>query len=83
MAVRRQPHASAHRALTPPEPEVLVASGETEALLRLVTFLNRDRIAPPVMGATGQASPDLAELQSIDIAPLEIVPLDPAESSGT
>jgi hypothetical protein len=72
----------------PPEPQVLVPPGEAEALLRLVARLNRERLAAPVMGATGQPSPDLAELGSveiglIDIQPLEIVPLDPAESAGT
>jgi hypothetical protein len=78
------PHPRAStRPLAPPETEVLVPPGEAEALLRLVALLDRDRVAPPVMGAAGQASPDLAELRPIDIAPLEIVPLDPAESSGT
>ena len=33
--------------------------------------------------AAGQPSADLAELALIDIKPLEIVPLDPAETSGT
>ena len=66
-----------------PEPEVLVPPGEAEALLRLVALVHRDRIAPAVFGAAGQPSVELAELAAIDIKPLEIVPLDPAETSGT
>ena len=38
---------------------------------------------PTSLAAAGQPSADLAELASIDIQPLEIVPLDPAERSGT
>jgi hypothetical protein len=73
-AARRWAHA---------EPEVLVPPGETEALLRLVALVHRERLTPPVLAAVGQPPADLAELQPIDIKPLEIVPLDPAESSGT
>jgi hypothetical protein len=69
--------------VAPPPPEVLVPAGEGEALLRLVALVNRQGIAPAALGTVGQPSPDLAELRSIDIQPLEIVPLDPAESSGT
>jgi anti-sigma factor RsiW len=65
------------------EPEVLVPPGETEALLRLVARMDRDKVAPPVLVSVDRPSPELAELRSIDITPLEIVPLDPAESSGT
>jgi hypothetical protein len=87
LSVPRHAAATSQHA-APPEPEVLVPPGEAEALLRLVALVNRDGVAPPVLGATGQASPDLAELRvidigSIDIQPLEIVPLDPAETSGT
>jgi hypothetical protein len=76
------------RPLAPREPEVMVPPGQAEALLRLLALVNRDRVAPPVLGATGQASPELAELRPIDVGPidikpLEIVPLDPAETSGT
>ena len=67
----------------PPEPEVLVPPGETEALLRFVALVHRERLAPAALAAAGQPSADLAELASIDIQPLEIVPLDPAETSGT
>jgi len=79
--------ASARRA-APPDPEVLVPPGQVETLLRLAALVNRQRLAPPGLGAAGQASPDLAEppaidVRSVDIKPLEIVPLDPAEDSGT
>jgi len=79
--------ARARLALTP-QAEVLVPPGEAEALVRLVARLQRERVAPPVMGVAGQPSPDLSvpdsiEVPSVDIQPLEIVPLDPAESSGT
>jgi hypothetical protein len=65
------------------EPEVLVPPGETEALLRFVALVHRQRLAPTSLAAAGQPSVDLAELAPIDIKPLEIVPLDPAETSGT
>jgi len=76
------------RRAAPPAPEVLVPPGQVETLLRLTALVNRQRLAPPGLGAAGQASPDLAEprpiaVGSIDITPLEIVPLDPAEDSGT
>jgi hypothetical protein len=64
-------------------PEVLVPPGETEALLRFVALVHRERLAPAALAAAGQPSADLAELTTIDIKPLEIVPLDPAETSGT
>ena len=65
------------------EPEVLVPAGETEALLRFVALVHREHLKTTSLAAAGQPSGDLAELASIDIQPLEIVPLDPAESSGT
>ena len=74
---------SVDRRLIPAEPEVLVPPGEAEALLRFVALVHRERLAPPALAAAGQPSADLAELASIDIQPLEIVPLDPAETSGT
>ena len=67
----------------PAEPEVLVPPGEAEALLRFVALVHRDRLAPTSFAAAGQPSADLAEPAAIDIKPLEIVPLDPAEPSGT
>jgi hypothetical protein len=45
--------------------------------------VNRQRISPAALGTVGQPSTDLAELRPIDIQPLEIVPLDPAETPGT
>lgn len=65
------------------QPEVIVAPGEAEALMRFVALVHRDRLVPASLAAAGQPSPDLAELAPIDIQPLEIVPLDPAETSGT
>jgi hypothetical protein len=45
--------------------------------------VHRDRQAPAAFLAVGRPSPDLAEPAELVIKPLEIVPLDPAESSGT
>jgi hypothetical protein len=75
--------AESRRPVAPSEPEIIVPRGEAEALLRLVARLDRDKLAPPVLASVDRPSPELAELRSIDITPLEIVPLDPAESSGT
>jgi hypothetical protein len=74
---------SAGRSAIQAEPEVLVPPGETEALLRFVALVHREHLKTTSLAAAGQPSGDLAELASIDIQPLEIVPLDPAESSGT
>jgi hypothetical protein len=89
----RVPATAAARRAASPEPEVVVPPGQMEALVRFAALVNRVRVAPPMLGATGQPSPELAELRlidigpisvgSIDIQPLEIVPLDPAETSGT
>ncbi|HUL76507.1 MAG TPA: hypothetical protein VL691_04515 [Vicinamibacteria bacterium] len=65
------------------EPEVLVPPGGREALLRLVALVHHERLLPAGLAVAGQPSPELAELAPVDIKPLEIVPLDPAESSGT
>ena len=64
-------------------PEVLVPPGEGEALLRLVALVHRERLSPASFAAAGQPSPDLAEPVPLEIKPIEIVPLDPAETSGT
>ena len=64
-------------------PEVLVPRGEAEALVRFAAIVHRDRQAPAAFLAVGRPSPDLAEPAELVIKPLEIVPLDPAESSGT
>jgi hypothetical protein len=77
-----RPPAAGRRA-TPAEPEVLVPPGEAEALLRFATLVHRDRYAPAAFLALGQPSADLAQPAALDIQPLEIVPLDPAETSGT
>lgn len=74
---------SARRPAIAAEPEVLVPPGEREALLRLVAIVHRERLVPAALAAAGQTSPDLAEPLPLDIKPIEIVPLDPAESSGT
>ena len=74
---------SAGRRRIAAEPEVLVPPGEGEALLRFVALVHRERLAPTSFAAAGEPSADLAELASIDIKPLEIVPLDPAATSGT
>jgi hypothetical protein len=67
----------------PAPPEVLVPRGEAEALVRFATIVHRDRHAPGAFLAAGRPSPDLAEPAALDITPLEIVPLDPAETPGT
>ena len=64
----------------PAEPEVLVPPGETETLVRFVSLVYRDRLAPTSLAAAGQPSADLAEPAPLEIKPLEIVPLDPAET---
>jgi hypothetical protein len=74
---------SAGRRTIPAEPEVLVPPGEAETLRRFVALVHRERLAPASLATVGQPSADLAELAPIDIKPLEIVPLDPAETSGT
>ncbi len=74
---------TAGRGRIPPEPEVLVPPGEGEALLRFVALVHRDRLAPSSFVAAGRPPADLADPALIDIQPLEIVPLDPAETSGT
>ena len=67
----------------PRDPEVLVPPGEAEALLRFATLVHRDRHAPAAFLAVGEPSGDLPEPVALVIKPLEIVPLDPAETSGT
>jgi hypothetical protein len=46
-------------------------------------LVHREHLRPTSLAAAGQPSADLAELALIDIKPLEIVPLDPAELTGT
>jgi ribosomal protein S14 len=65
------------------DPEVLVPPGQEEALLRFVALVHREKVSPAALLAAGQPSADLRPPTDIEIKPLEIVPLDPAESSGT
>jgi hypothetical protein len=76
--VRSEPHAVRVVA-----PEVLVPPGEGEALLRLVALVHRERLSPAGLAAAGQPSPELAGPLLLAIEPLEIRPLDPAETTGT
>jgi hypothetical protein len=78
-AVARRPSRRPARAA----PEVLVPRGEAEALVRFAALVHRDRHTPVAFLAAGRPSPDLAEPTVLDITPLEIVPLDPAETPGT
>jgi hypothetical protein len=66
----------------PAEPEVLVPPGEAEALVRFATLVNCRAVAPDSLIVADLSAP-LPEPNAIEIAPLEIVPLDPAETSGT
>jgi hypothetical protein len=77
-----RPRTAARRAVLA-EPEVLVPKGEEENLLRFAAIIQRDGLAPPGLLALGKAPADLAEPAPIEIPPLEIVPLDPAENPGT
>jgi hypothetical protein len=64
------------------EPEVLVPRGQQEALLQFVALVHRDCLVVPALAAAGAPSADLAEPAPIEIRPLEIAPLDPAEAQG-
>ena len=66
----------------PPEPEVLVPPGEGEALLRFVAQLQRRAVAPDSLLVADLSAP-LTEPRAVEIAPLEIIPLDPDETSGS
>jgi hypothetical protein len=79
-AVRHSPRSAARVA---PEPEVLVPPGGAEALLRFAAHLQRRRVPPDSLLVADLSGP-LPELRPVEVnPPLEIVPLDPAESSGT
>lgn len=65
------------------EPEVLVPPGQEEALVRFVAFMQRERAVPRALLTAGEPPSDLPEPPAIAIKPIEIVPLDPAETSGT
>lgn len=51
--------------------------------MRFVALVHSERLSPVALAAAGQPSPDLAEPVPLEIKPIEIVPLDPAETSGT
>jgi hypothetical protein len=71
------------RSRVAPEPDVLVPPGQEQVLLRFVALVHREQLTSSGLVAAGQPSADLAEPRPIEIQPLEIVPLDPAEDSGT
>ncbi|MEO8313684.1 MAG: hypothetical protein ABI645_02720 [Pseudomonadota bacterium] len=71
------------RRSTPTEPEVLVPAGEVQALVKLVEFLNREKVVPELLRASDEPSADLAVLTPITLKPIEIVPLDSAKNIGT
>jgi hypothetical protein len=76
-AVARKP------APAPGGPAVLLPPGQVEALVRLASFVQREGLAPMGLRSAGQAPADLPLPPDIEIQPLEIVPLDPAEATGT
>jgi hypothetical protein len=64
------------------EPEVLVPPGDAEALLLFASHLQG---RPVELGSllVADLSAPLPEPKALEIAPIEFVPLDPAETSGT
>jgi hypothetical protein len=62
--------------------EVLVPAGEAEALLRFAEHLQTRVVSPDSLLVADLSAP-LPEPRGVEIQPLEIVPLDPAEASGT
>lgn len=72
----------AGRSVIPAGPEVLVPPGEAEALLRFAAHLQTRGVSPESLLVADLSAP-LPELDAMEIQPLEIVPLDPAETSGT
>jgi len=63
------------------EPEVLVPAGEAEALLRFAANLQRRTVTAESLLVADLSAP-LPESKGVFIRPLEIVPLDPEETSG-
>jgi hypothetical protein len=63
-------------------PEVLVPAGEAEAFLRFAAHLQTRVVSPDSLLVADLSAP-LREPKDVEIRPLEIVPLDPAEASGT
>jgi hypothetical protein len=66
----------------PSEPEVLVPPGEGEVLLRFAAHV-RPRVVSSDSLLVADMSEPLAEPKGVEIQPLVIAPLDPAEPSGT
>lgn len=62
-------------------PEVLVPAGELQGLLRYVASLERRTVTPDSLLVADHGVP-LTETLQPEIRPLDIVPLDAAESSG-
>ena len=56
--------------------------GGQRALLQYVALVHQQKADPSALLAVGQPSPDLPE-KEIQIGPVEIAPLDPAEAQGT
>jgi hypothetical protein len=75
-------HAAVPRDRRAPEPEVLVPTGETEALLRFAAHLQTRLVSPDSLLVADLSAP-LADPQGVEIQSLVIVPLDPAETPGT
>jgi hypothetical protein len=75
----RRPYPAPSR---PDEPEVLVPAGEAEVFLRFASHL-RTRAVSPDSILLADLSGQLPEPKGVEIQPLVIVPLDPAEASGT
>jgi hypothetical protein len=83
-AATTEPHARAaglNHAAVPSEPEVLVPSGEAEALLRFARGAARRTLTAQSLVVADLSAP-LPEPERVEIRPLEIVPLDPEEDSG-
>ena len=69
------------RPLAAVEPEVIVPSGEAEALLRYAQSVRQRTLTTESLLVADLSAP-LAEPRRVEIRPLEIVPLDPEEDSG-
>ncbi len=62
---------------------MLVPRGEAEALVELARALPADGVVPSLLLASGEPSAALRAPASLEIEPIEIVPLDGPERSGT
>jgi hypothetical protein len=81
-AVAALPAAAPRRGPVDTTPEVLVPPGEAEALLRFAAHVQTRVVSPDSLLVADLSAP-LAEPEGVEIQPLEIVPLNPAETSGT